>query len=105
MCYDSQKNNNILLAGKIIAMPDLSEKLLHWGRVFIGGPLGILAWGISGASALAILMWGLSTVAIPLLMLKTASWGIWGFGVFRESKMRAKNLKITKLPPPSEPTP
>ena len=81
-------------------MPDLSEKLLRWGRVIIGGPLGVLAWSISGVSALAILMWGLSTVAIPLLMLKTASWGIWGFGVFRESKMRTNHLKKPKPPPP-----
>lgn len=78
-------------------MPDLSGKLARWGRVAIGGPLGILAWSISGASAVAILMWGLSTVAIPLLMLKTASWGIWGFGVFREARTRTDPLK--KKPP------
>ena len=77
-------------------MPVLSEKLLHWVRVIIGGPMGLLAWGISGASAVAILMWGLSTVAIPLLMLKTASWGIWGFGVFRESKMRLREAEKPK---------
>ena len=83
-------------------MPDLSAKLLRWGRVIIGGPLGVLAWSISGFSAVAILLWGLSTVAIPLIMLKTASWGIWGFGVFRESKMRTKALKKTEPPPPTE---
>ena len=81
-------------------MPDLWKKLMGWGRVIVGGPLGILAWSISAASALAILMWGLSTVAIPLLMLKTASWGIWGFGVLRESKMRTKALEKPELPPP-----
>lgn len=80
-------------------MPVLSEKFLHWVRVIIGGPLGLLAWSISGASAVAIFMWGLSTVAIPLLMLKTASWGIWGFGVFRESKLR---LKEVQKPKPAE---
>ena len=69
-------------------MPELTGKLLRWIRVIIGGPLGLLAWSISGASALAILLWGLNTVALPLLMLKTASWGIWGFGVFRESRTR-----------------
>ncbi len=69
-------------------MPESSGKLLRWARVIIGGPLGLLAWSISGFSALAILLWGLNTVALPLLMLKTASWGIWGFGVFRESKTR-----------------
>ena len=85
-------------------MSVVREKLLGWGRVIIGGPLGLVAWGISGASAAAILMWGLSTVAIPLLMLKTASWGIWGFGVFRESKSRAALLKKTIPPavPPSD---
>ncbi len=81
-------------------MPNLSEKLLRWGRVVIGGPLGLLAWSISGFSAVAILIWGLSTVAIPLIMLKTASWGIWGFGVFRESRMRLKEAENAKLPPP-----
>ncbi len=87
-------------------MPKVSEKLLRWGRVIIGGPLGIVAWGISGASAVAILMWGLSTVAIPLLMLKTASWGIWGFGVFRESKLRNKDMEKSKLPhSPKDDTP
>ena len=81
-------------------MPDMSEKFLRWGRVIIGGPLGVLAWSISGASALAILIWGLSTVAIPLLMLKTASWGIWGFGVLRESKIRLKEESKLGLPTP-----
>jgi hypothetical protein len=83
-------------------MPVLREKLLRWGRVIIGGPLGFLAWSISGFSALAIIMWGINTVALPLLMLKTASWGIWGFGVFRESKSRTRELK--KNEPPSPPT-
>jgi hypothetical protein len=83
-------------------MPELSSKLARWGRIAVGGPLGLVAWGISGASAVAIFMWGLSTVAIPLLMLKTASWGIWGFGVFRESRARLDPLKKTpavSLPP------
>lgn len=71
-------------------MADLRERLVRWGRVIIGGPMGFLAWCISGASAFAVFMWGLNTVAIPLIMLKTASWGIWGFGVFRESKSRAR---------------
>jgi len=88
-------------------MAVLREKLLGWGRIIVGGPLGLVAWGISGASAVAILMWGLSTVAIPLLMLKTASWGIWGFGVFRESKTRTALLKKSRpsvLPPPDSPS-
>jgi hypothetical protein len=76
-------------------MGDMKEELqqnrfTRWLRVVVGGPLGVLAWSISGASALAIIMWGLNTVAVPLLMLKTASWGIWGFGVFRESRMRSQ---------------
>lgn len=66
----------------------LQTKIIRWLRVIIGGPLGLIAWSISGASALAIVLWGLKTVALPLLMLKTASWGIWGFGVLRESKTR-----------------
>jgi len=69
----------------------LQQKLIRWVRVIVGGPLGLLAWSISGASALAIVVWGLKTVALPLLMLKTASWGIWGFGVLRESKTRSRD--------------
>lgn len=90
-------------------MPDMpksdwSKKFAQWGRVAIGGPLGLLAWGISGASAAAIIMWGLSTVAIPLIMLKTASWGIWGFGVFRESKSRLEaDKKTASVPSPPKP--
>lgn len=57
-------------------------------RIAIGGPLGLLAWSLSGAGAVAIVIWGLKTVAIPLLMLKTASWGIWGIGVIKESKLK-----------------
>jgi len=72
---------------------ELQKSILRWLRVIIGGPLGILAWSISGMSALAIVLWGLKTVALPLLMLKTASWGIWGFGVLRESKTRSRDKK------------
>jgi hypothetical protein len=75
-------------------MKKLQEKFSSWLRVIVGGPMGLLAWGISGASAMAVVIWGLNTVAIPLLMLKTASWGIWGVGVFRESRIRRKH----KLP-------
>lgn len=74
-------------------MNELKQKIISWLRVIVGGPVGLIAWGISGASAMAIVIWGLNTVAIPLLMLKTASWGIWGFGVFRESKTRAQKEK------------
>ncbi|MFM8330475.1 MAG: hypothetical protein ACKN9T_02175 [Candidatus Methylumidiphilus sp.] len=85
-------------------MSGWSEKLTRWGRVVVGGPMGVLAWGISGASAVAIFMWGLHTVAIPLIMLKTASWGIWGFGVFRESKAaRLSAAHKPKLQPPPKP--
>lgn len=69
-------------------MAKIKEKLGRWMRVAIGGPMGIIAWGISGASAMAVVVWGLQTVALPLLMLKTASWGIWGLGVFRESRAK-----------------
>jgi hypothetical protein len=37
---------------------------------------------------MAVVLWGIKAVAIPLLMVKTASWGIWGLGVFRESRLR-----------------
>jgi hypothetical protein len=67
-------------------MQEQKKRFSDWLRVIVGGPMGVLAWGISGASAMAVMVWGLNTVAIPLLMLKTASWGIWGVGVFRESK-------------------
>jgi len=79
-------------------MPDLREKLKNWGRVIVGGPMGVVAWSISGASAVAIFVWGLNTVALPLIMLKTASWGIWGFGVLRESKIRGTAAKQPKQP-------
>jgi hypothetical protein len=69
-------------------MNDLPGKLKRWLRVAMGGPWGLVAWGISGASAAAVVLWGLQAVALPLLMLKTASWGIWGLGVFRESRLR-----------------
>lgn len=83
-------------------MPNWRDKLKNWGRVIVGGPMGVFAWSISGASAVAVLVWGLNTVALPLIMLKTASWGIWGFGVLRESKTRAadsRKLKQRPLPP------
>ncbi len=61
-------------------------------RVLIGGPAGIFAWSLSGAGALAVVIWGLKTIALPLLMIKTASWGIWGAGVLHESRRRRKRL-------------
>jgi hypothetical protein len=70
-------------------MEPVKQKLYRWLKIAIGGPLGLLAWSVSGASAVAVLIWGIKTVAIPLLMLKTASWGIWGIGVIKESKSRA----------------
>lgn len=70
------------------AMKKLQEQLVRWARIAIGGPLGLLAWSVSGASAVAVIIWGLKTVALPLLMLKTASWSIWGIGVIKESKTR-----------------
>jgi len=81
-------------------MPDFREKFKNWGKVIVGGPMGVFAWGISGASAVAIFVWGLNTVALPLIMLKTASWGIWGFGVLRESKTQIDAAKKPKQPPP-----
>jgi hypothetical protein len=69
-------------------MTKIKEKIVGWLKVIVGGPLGLLAWSISGASVAAIVLWGIKTVALPLLMLKTASWGIWGIGVMKESKAR-----------------
>ncbi len=69
-------------------MKKLKEQLVRWARIAIGGPLGLIAWSVSGFSAVAIVIWGLKTVAVPLLMLKTASWSIWGIGVIKESKTR-----------------
>jgi len=74
-------------------MSHFKLRILSWLRVAIGGPLGVLAWMVSGASAAAVVMWGIKAVAVPLLMLKTASWGIWGFGVVREAKARAGDAK------------
>jgi hypothetical protein len=74
-------------------MQDLLPKLQRAGRVIIGGTWGLVAWSLSGASAVAVVIWGIKAVAIPLLMLKTASWGIWGLGVLREAK--------TRTPPPT----
>jgi hypothetical protein len=80
-------------------MQESQGKFARWTRLVVGGPLGLVAWGISGMSAVAIVMWGLKTVALPLLMLKTASWGMWGFGVLRESKSNLRGLKFRKGKP------
>ncbi len=61
-------------------------------KVIVGGSAGIFAWSLSGAGVIAVAIWGLKTIAIPLLMLKTASWGIWGAGVLRESHLRKQTL-------------
>ncbi len=53
-------------------------------KVLIGGPLGAFAWSVGGAGAIAVLIWGIKTVAIPLLILKTTSWGLWGAGVLHQ---------------------
>jgi hypothetical protein len=69
-------------------MQDIIAKLKRAGRVIVGGTWGLAAWSLSGAGAVAVVIWGIKAVAIPLLMIKTASWGIWGLGVLRESKVR-----------------
>ncbi|HWP00277.1 MAG TPA: hypothetical protein VNL74_06585 [Methylococcus sp.] len=79
------------------------QKFLRWGKALLGGRWGILAWGISGASAMAIVLWGLKTVAIPMIMLKTASWGVWSFGVIKESKSNLKIPPSGNSPPPRNP--
>lgn len=61
-------------------------------KVIVGGSAGLFAWSLSGAGAIAVAIWGIKTVAFPLLMLKTASWGIWGAGVMRQSHLRKQAL-------------
>ncbi|MCX8048905.1 MAG: hypothetical protein N3A55_04495 [Methylohalobius sp.] len=61
-------------------------------KVLVGGPLGAFAWSLWGAGALAVLIWGLKTVAIPLLILKTTSWGLWGAGVLRQFNLRRQTM-------------
>ncbi len=61
-------------------------------KVIVGGRTGLFAWGLSGVGAVAILIWGVKLIAVPLLMVKTASWGIWGVGVVRESQLRKRSL-------------
>lgn len=69
-------------------------------KVVVGGRTGIVAWGLSGAGALAVLMWGIKLMAVPLLMIKTASWGLWGVGVIRES--RARKYSLLEIDPAEE---
>ncbi|QJD28835.1 hypothetical protein [Methylococcus geothermalis] len=76
------------------------QTALRWGKAAVGGRWGMVAWGISGASAMAVAVWGLQTVAIPLIMLKTASWGIWGIGVFKESRANLKLGRNGQSAPP-----
>ena len=64
--------------------------LRKYNRILIGGPVGLAAWGISGVGALAIAGWGLKAV-LPALVLKAASWGIWGFGVLREGRAAVRS--------------
>jgi hypothetical protein len=54
-------------------------------KIIIGGPLGALAWSASAGSMLIIFFWGLEKSALAVIAVKTVSWGMWGFGVIRES--------------------
>lgn len=56
----------------------------RFNRIVVGGPLGVAAWAMSGVCAAAIAVWGLNA-AVPVLIVKGASWSLWGFGVLRES--------------------
>lgn len=66
-------------------MNESFRALRKYNRILVGGPIGLAAWGISGVGALAIAGWGLKAV-LPALVLKAASWGIWGIGVAREGR-------------------
>jgi hypothetical protein len=59
--------------------------------------MGAAAWIMSGCAALAVAFWGLSA-AIPVLIIKTASWGLWGIGVAREAKKRPPPLHLPRDP-------
>jgi hypothetical protein len=59
--------------------------LRKYYRILIGGPVGLAAWGLSIVGLLAIGAWGLKA-ALPVSLLKAASWGIWSIGVVRESR-------------------
>ncbi|MFN3918714.1 MAG: hypothetical protein ACK4JF_00305 [Methylohalobius sp.] len=65
-------------------------------KVLIGGPLGAFAWSVGGAGAIAVLIWGIKTVAIPLLVLKTTSWGLWGAGVLHQLTCRCRVRQAAK---------
>ncbi len=65
-------------------------------KVIVGGPTGMVAWGLSGIGAVAVLIWGVKLIALPLLMIKTASWSLWGFGVVRESQQRKRSFSALK---------
>jgi hypothetical protein len=67
------------------------QTLRKYNRILIGGPVGLAAWGISGAGLLAIGAWGLKA-ALPALLLKAASWGVWGLGVMWESRAAARSM-------------
>lgn len=65
-------------------------------RLLIGGPLGVFAWGLSGAGTIAVLIWGIKTVAIPLLILKTTTWWLWGVGFVRQFNLRKQTIHASK---------
>lgn len=57
-------------------------------KVLIGGPLGAFAWSLSGAGVIAVLIWGIQTITIPLLIIKTTAWWLWGVGFLRQFNLR-----------------
>ncbi len=57
-------------------------------KVLVGGPVGAFAWSLSGAGAIAVLIWGIKTIAIPLLIIKTTAWWLWGVGFLRQFNLR-----------------
>ncbi|WP_221047691.1 hypothetical protein [Methylogaea oryzae] len=68
------------------------EKLYRLNRVIIGGPMGAAAWGMSGLCVAAVAAWGLEAAAVPVLIIKGASWSLWGVGVLRESTTKKRRI-------------
>ncbi len=61
-------------------------------KILVGGPVGAFAWSLSGAGAIAVLIWGIKTIAIPLLIIKTTTWWLWVVGFLRQFNLRKRAM-------------